>query len=132
MVGPKTASAPITQNNAIPAPSSSVEDTSAGSINTGATSATISYASAAIKYQNALIELDKVCKASPSRLALKNNTNIMIDNRSAMDRVVKVGSPMNLRAYSFKIVNVSSATLPATWPVGCDQNQNVATITIQK
>jgi len=56
----------------------------------------------------------------------------MIDNRAPVARTVKVGSTFPIKAYGFKIVNLSSATLPATWYVDCDSSQNVATILIQK
>lgn len=110
----------------------SVEDTSEGSENVGNIAATISYQDALVKYKNARIQLDKTCQASPDKMTFKNNTTIMIDNRSAIDRVVKVGSTFNLKAYGFKLVKLSSATLPATWLVDCDNSQNVSTILIQK
>lgn len=134
MVGSKVTPAVSTsgtEDKGINTPLNSTEDTSAGSVNVDTPSATISYASASVKYKDALLQFDKTCKGNPSNLTFKNNTNIMLDNRSPVDRVVKVGSPMNIKAYSFKIVKLQSATLPATWPVDCDLVPNVATIVIQ-
>lgn len=110
--------------------SESTEDTSAGSINAGA-SATMSYADALSKYKSARLEFDKDCKANPKSLNLPNNSFLLIDNQSSSDRVVKVGTLMNIRANSFKIVNVENATSGPTWNIDCDQSTNVATVLIQ-
>ena len=107
------------------------EDVSTGSVNTGA-AASIAYTEALVKYKDARIQLEKNCQASPDKGTFKNGTNIMIDNRAPVSRTVKVGSTFTIKAYGFKIVNLSSATLPATWYVDCDTSQNVATILIQK
>ena len=110
----------------------STEDTSEGSVNVGAPAASISYANALVKYKDARIQLEKTCQASPDKGTFKNGTNIMIDNRAPVARTVKVGSVFPIKAYGFKIVNLSSSNLPATWYVDCDKSQNVATILIQK
>ncbi len=94
----------------------------------------ISYNDAFIKYKDARIQLDKTCQAIPSNPTFKNNTNIMIDNRSPVARTVKISSVFNLniKAWGFKIIKLSSLTLPVAWLVDCDESQNVATILIQK
>ncbi len=115
------------------------EDLSAGSVNTpvaptttGVAPVTISYANALIKYKNARIQLNDQCQALPRQMTFKNNTNIMIDNRSSASRTLKIGAPVSIKGFGFKIINLSSAKLPATWLVDCDKSQNVATILIQK
>ena len=117
----------VTDNQIIP-----TEDTSAGSVNVGAPVASISYAQALVKYKDARIQLDENCQASPNSVTYKNGTNIMIDNRSSVIRTIKVGSDFNVKAWGFKIVKLSSKTLPITWLVDCGASQNVATILIQK
>ena len=109
----------------------STEDTSAGSINTKNAPA-ISYADALAKYKDARIQLDKMCQATPNYVTYKNNTSIMIDNRSDVVRTVKVGTDYSVKGYGFKIIKISSTKLPTTWLVDCDKSQNVATILIQK
>jgi hypothetical protein len=96
------------------------------------TAAPLSYKQALVTYANARLQLDKTCQASPSNMTFKNGSKIMIDNRSAVARTVKVGSTFSIKAWGFKIVDLSSSTLPATWLVDCGVSQNVATITIQK
>lgn len=108
------------------------EDVGPGSINASSPAAPISYQNALLKYKDARLQLDTTCQGSPDRMTFKNGTNIMIDNRSPNTRTVKVGSTFTIKPWGFKIVNLSSATLPATWYVDCDQSQNVSTILIQK
>ncbi len=108
------------------------EDVSEGSVNATVPAAAISYANALVKYKDARIQLGTNCQASPNNVTYKDNTSIMIDNRSAVARTVKVGSTFPIKAWGFKIVKLSSSTLPATWYVDCDKSQNVATILIQK
>jgi len=108
------------------------EDKSTSGVNNSPTASTLSYANALIKYKDARIQLDNNCQATPHNLTFKNGTNIMIDNRASVARIVKVGSIFTIKGYGFKIVKLSSATLPATWLVDCGKSQNVATILIQK
>jgi len=118
-----------------------VEDVSEGSVKhspstdtTGDTTvpaSVISYQEALVKYADARIQLDSTCQASPDNMTFKDGTNIMIDNRSAVDRTIKVGSVFKVKAWGFKIVKLSTATKPVTWFVDCDGSQNVSTILIQ-
>ncbi len=92
----------------------------------------MSYAQALAKYKDARIQLDEKCQANPSYATYKNGTSVMIDNRSTSARTVKVGATYIIKAYGFKIVNLSSSILPVRWLVDCGKSQNVATIFIQK
>jgi len=108
------------------------EDVTEGSINVGVPAASISYQNALVKYKDARLQLDKTCQASPDKMTFKDGAYMMVDNRAAVARTVKAGSTFSIKAYGFKIIKLSSATLPATWLVDCGSSQNVATITIQK
>jgi len=113
------------------------EDISAGSVNLPDFKSTVppvsyTYAEALVKFKDKRIQIDESCQAMPRAMTFKNNTNIMIDNRGKIGRRVKIGEVINVKAWGFKIINISSATLPATWLVDCDASQNVATILIQK
>lgn len=122
----------VEDNGSLAEPADSTEDTTDGSINVGAPAASISYANALIKYKNARLQLDKTCQASPDKMSFKNGAFLMVDNRAPVARTVKVGSVFSIKAYGFKIIKLSSATLPATWLVDCGASQNVSTILIQK
>jgi hypothetical protein len=73
------------------------------------------------------------CQAFPGKVTYKNGTNVMLDNRTAKTLSLRFDNNTHvLPAYSFKVVKVSSATLPHTYTVDCNTNQNVATIEVQK
>lgn len=108
------------------------EDISEGSVNKTVPAAALSYQQALVKYKDARIQLDKTCQAIPNNVTYKNGASIMLDNRSGVARTVKLGSTFSIKAWGFKIVKLSAATVPATWLMDCDKSQNVATVLIQK
>ena len=109
------------------------EDISAGSVNNVVKKVpSISYADALVKYKDARIQIDALCQAFPNNVTYKNGTSIMIDNRSAINHTLKIGSTYTVDAYKFKIIKLTSNNLPETLLVDCDQYQNVATILVQK
>lgn len=114
------------------------EDVSDGSVDapttTGVAPVTISYENALVKYKDSRIQLapGNTCAASPNSVTYKNGTTIMIDNRAAQARTLKIGTTYSIKGYGFKIIKLSSATVPAKWLVDCDGQQNVATILLQK
>lgn len=93
---------------------------------------TLKYADALVLYKDKRIQLDANCIATPNNPTFKNNTKIMVDNRSAVSRTVKLGGVMTIPAWGFKIVTLSANVLPATWLLDCGSSQNVATVLIQK
>ncbi|MFA5777919.1 MAG: hypothetical protein WC870_00285 [Candidatus Paceibacterota bacterium] len=122
------ASAPAT----IDEDSTTKTDTPSGDTNTNSPAVSISYTNALVKYKDARLQFDNACQASPDKMTFKNNSYMMIDNRASVSRSIKIGSVYSVGAYGFKIIKLSSATLPATWYVDCGKSQNVATILIQK
>ena len=118
--------------------STGTEDLTTGDVNapavTGGKAVSLSYTEALAKYANARLQLDTTCQAlaSPSNLVFKNNSMLMVDNRAPVARTVHIGSVFSIKAYGFKIIELSSAKLPATLLVDCGTAQNVATITIEK
>ncbi len=109
----------------------SVLDTSGQT--TGVTPVSISYANALIQYADRRIQLDTACQAHPNTVTYKDNTGIMIDNRSPNTRTVKIGTTFTMKPYSFRIVVLPDIYLQAkTILVDCDSSQNVATILVQE
>jgi hypothetical protein len=99
----------------------------------GAGSVSISYANALIKYADRRIQLDKTCQAHPTSVTYKDNTGIMIDNRSPQSRTVKVGTTFTIKPWGFKIVVLPDVYLTSkTLFVNCDQLKNIATILVQE
>ena len=113
------------------------EDLSDGSIDApapGVAAASIAYADALVKYANERIQLGtrQLCTATPDSVMYTNNTVIMIDNRAPVARTLHIGGMYSVKAYGFKLIKLSSATLTITWLKDCNSQQNVATILLQK
>jgi len=70
----------------------STEDTSTGSVNGGQKAPYIAYDEALVKYKDTRIQINSGCQAFPNNVTYKNGTTIMIDNRSNVDHLVKVGT----------------------------------------
>ncbi len=95
--------------------------------------ATISYTNALVKYADRRIQLDTICQAHPNTVTYKDNTGIMIDNRSPQTRTIKVGTTFTIKPWGFKILVLPDVYLKnKTILVDCDKSQNVATILIQE
>ena len=89
------------------------------------------YEQALSEYKDARIQLDDKCQATPNYVTYKNNTSVMIDNRSASSRIIKLGSTYNIEPYGFKIIFLSSPITPLAWYLSCNESKNVATILVQ-
>ncbi|MFA5714282.1 MAG: hypothetical protein WC998_00895 [Candidatus Paceibacterota bacterium] len=119
---------PITQETTEP---ESVQDVN--NQDTIAKVVSLSYADALVQYADRRIQLDKTCQAHPNNVTYKDNTGIMIDNRSPETRTVKVGTTFTIKPYGFKIIVLPDIYLKSkTILVDCDGSQNVATILIQE
>lgn len=118
-------------NNPTATEPQSAQDISAKDIGAGAIS--IAYADALVKYADRRIQLDPLCHVYPNTVTYKDNTGIMIDNRSGVTRTVKVGTTFTIKPYGFKIVVLPDVYLKSkTILIDCDKNQNVATVLIQE
>ncbi|MEI7765605.1 MAG: hypothetical protein WCI93_03410 [bacterium] len=95
----------------------------------------MSYADALVKYADKRLQFDKDCQVSlPNNVVTyKDNTGIMIDNRSSQTRTIKIGTTFTIKPYSFKIVVLPDVYLKTnTLLVDCDNSKNVATILVQE
>ncbi|OGZ73706.1 MAG: hypothetical protein A2908_03710 [Candidatus Staskawiczbacteria bacterium RIFCSPLOWO2_01_FULL_38_12b] len=118
-----------TDNSATTEPES-VQDIS-GQTSTAVTA--ISYANALVTYADRRIQIDTACRAYPSNITYKDNTGIMIDNRSPQTRTIKIGTTFTVKPWGFKIFVLPDIYLKSkTILVDCDQSQNVATILVQE
>lgn len=109
-------------------------DTTDAPATTGGTAVTIAYQDALVKYADRRIQFNDMCQATPNTVTYKDNSGIMLDNRSATARSIKIGAnTYAIKGYGFKIV-----TLPDTYResskylVDCGTAQNVATILVQE
>lgn len=95
-------------------------------------SSNLSYNAALLKYGTNRIQFQPDCQAVPDNMVFKNGVTIMLDNRAAVSRVVKLDKSYTLGAYSFTTATLSSSQLPHKILVDCGKSQNVATITVEK
>ena len=113
----------------------STEDVSTGDVNAANPGAApLAYDQAIVKYADSRIQFDQSCKATPSQATYKNGTLVMLDNRSNMSRDIHLGSlgDVTIKAWGFKIVNLTSSLLPNDMAIDCGSQQNVAIVSIQK
>lgn len=92
----------------------------------------LAYADALKRYANKRLQVSPDCQITPNNVTYKNGTTFMIDNRSNKAKTIKIGSTYTIPAYSFRIVTLSSAQLPATYYIDCDKSQNSGTVILQK
>jgi drug/metabolite transporter (DMT)-like permease len=91
------------------------------------------YTTAVNTYLGARIQFDMYCQAQPTSLVFKSPATIMLDNRSGDARIIKVGgTSYSLAGYGWRIITVSSSTLPANIPIDCGSAKNVSYIKLQK
>lgn len=91
-----------------------------------------SYGEAVKQYETRRIQFDMYCQANPVNNTYKNGTSIMLDNRSGDARIITVGGVQyRLDGYGWKIITLSSKTLPATLAVDCGAGRNVSKILLQ-
>lgn len=84
------------------------------------------------QYTDRRIQFDDNCQTTPSAPTYKNNTSILLDNRSATARVVSVnGVKYQLGGYGYKVITLSSTTLPREMSVDCGSRYNVGRILLQ-
>lgn len=112
-------------------PSASASPTAKAGGTVGGT--TVAYADALTKYASRRIQFDARCQASPNQLTEKNGTAIMLDNRANVPRVIALDTmKYPMLAYGWRVITVSSRTLPHTFLIDCGTSQNVARITVER
>jgi hypothetical protein len=86
-----------------------------------------------ITYKDRRIQFDASCQATPNTVTYKDNTGIMLDNRTDKALSIKVGTTYTVAAYGFKIVYLPDVYRQSkTLLVDCGKQQNVATVLVQE
>ncbi len=79
------------------------------------------------------VQFDARCQAIPSDLTYKNGTQVMFDNRSGDARWISVGgAEYYLSGYGYKILTLSSKSLPKDLYINCGSAVNVGQILLQR
>lgn len=85
------------------------------------------------EYAGRHIQFDITCQAVPSRVTFKNSTSVLFDNRSGDARIITIdGVHYNFPGYGYRILTLSSPTLPKTINLNCGAAVNVGQILLQK
>lgn len=93
---------------------------------------TLTYEDALRQYSGTRIQFDNSCQAIPSSFTVTNGTKVMFDNRSSQPKNITVdGKSYSFKAFGFRIINLSSPTLPKTISINCDNRPNVGQILLQ-
>lgn len=100
----------------------------------GSATPVLSYDEALAQYADKRIQFDRVCQATPNTPTYKTGTRIMLDNRSAESRTIRVGTlrTVTIPAWGFTTLELTAKNLPETFDVDCGIGENVATIIVQK
>lgn len=116
-----------------PAPSSKVIKKSPAKPSGGTSGQTMPYSQLVAEYADRRIQFDERCQSIPGSPTYKNGTSVMFDNRSGDARYIKIGDATYLfSGYDYKILTLSSSTLPKTLSMDCGSAINVGTILLQK
>ena len=93
----------------------------------------LSYGEAIKVYAGTRIQFNAQCQASPNSITIKNGQSVMFDNRSGDARWFSLnGTGYYIAGYGFRVLPLSSKTLPVTYTVDCGSAQNVAKVIVQK
>lgn len=90
------------------------------------------YAEVAQQYTGRRIQFDAYCEVMPTESTFLVGTDVLMDNRSPDDRVIKIGGEEHgLRGYGWKVVTMTATELPATLAIDCGTAKNVGKIVIE-
>jgi len=91
-----------------------------------------SYTELVMEYEGRRIQFDDRCQVVPKDPTFKNGTSIMLDNRSSIARTVVVGGvKYDLVAYGYRVITLSSSSLPKELAISCGSSGNVGKILLQ-
>lgn len=99
----------------------------------GTANQTQTYTKLTVEYKDRRIQFDMGCQAIPNNVTYKSGTKVMFDNRSGDARIITVGGvKYSFPGYGYKIITLSSQTLPKTLLLSCGAAVNVGQILLQK
>ena len=99
----------------------------------GTAQQTQAYSELVKQYAGRHIQFDISCQAKPTQTTFKNGTAILFDNRSGDARTIKIGDvTYSFPGYGYKILTLSSPTLPKTLSLSCGAAINVGSILLQR
>lgn len=99
----------------------------------GSANQTQTYTNLVKEYEGKRIQFDIGCQANPGQATFKTGTKVMFDNRSGDPRIITIGGVQySFAGYGYKILTLSSPSLPKTILLSCGAAVNVGQILLQK
>ena len=84
------------------------------------------------EYEGRRIQFDDRCQRVPKDPTFNNGTSIMIDNRSTAAKAITVGATKyDLGAYGYRIITLSSSSLPKELALSCGSSGTVGKVLLQ-
>ncbi len=108
-------------------------DATISGVGPSGTATNATYSALVTQYAGKRIQFDAGCQAIPKTAVFKTGTKVMFDNRSGDARTIVInGTSYSFPGYGYKVITLSSTTLPKTFMIDCGSAQNTGTITIEK
>lgn len=90
------------------------------------------YSDMVMQFGEKRIQFDERCQMTPADVTFKNGTTIMLDNRSGTAKTIRIGGQIySFQPYGYRILTLSSPTLPNSLTISCDNSPNVGRILLQ-
>ena len=92
-----------------------------------------SYQEMVKKYEGRRIQINDACQATPSSQTFKNGTQVMFDNRGSKAIKLTVdGVSYPTSAYTYRLIPLTSKTLPHSVIINCNGQNNIAQFNLQQ
>ncbi len=94
---------------------------------------TTSYQEMVRKFEGKRIQINDSCQATPSSQTFKNGTQVMFDNRGS--KAIKLtidGVSYPTSAYTYRLITLTSKTLPHSVIINCNGQNNIAQFNLQQ
>ena len=90
------------------------------------------YSTLVNQYGDRRVQFDEGCQVRPAEVTFKNGTSVMFDNRSPSARTIRIANQSYyFPPYGYRIMTLSSASVPSTLIIGCDNAVEVGKILLQ-
>jgi len=124
----------LVSNSPSPSVSTSVSETDTTGIGpSGTATPSSTYSQLVALYGTNRMQFGQYCQSIPAAPVYKNGTKVMFDNRSGNARNITInGVTYYFPSYGYRVITLSSITLPKTTTINCGGAVNSGTILIEK
>jgi hypothetical protein len=113
-------------------PMATVKATTPKSSKSPLPTSTLTYSQLVAQYGANRIQFDTNCQAQPNLVVFKNGTSILLDNRANQTRTIGLnGVQYSFVPYGYRVITLSSSSVPQKWTLSCNNLVNVGTIQLE-